>query len=75
VVDKILSEPWAPSVEIGREVPEAKFQDDCVVSKMCTVSWAANIFPSFRNVTAGSSVIFLRADMCAVARLFRVQHF
>ncbi|KAF8223862.1 alpha/beta-hydrolase [Tricholoma matsutake] len=30
VIDKILSEPWAPSVEVGREVPESKFQDDCV---------------------------------------------
>jgi len=34
VIDKILSEPWGPSVDIGREVPEAKFQDECVVSAM-----------------------------------------
>ncbi|KAF9466596.1 alpha/beta-hydrolase [Collybia nuda] len=30
VIEKILSEPWAPSVEIGREVPEAKPEEDCV---------------------------------------------
>lgn len=34
VIDKILSKPWAPSVEVGREVPESKFDDDCVVSEI-----------------------------------------
>lgn len=38
MIDKILSEPWAPSVEVGREVPESKFQDDCVVSEMFIIS-------------------------------------
>jgi len=38
VIEKVLSEPWAPSVEVGREVPEAKPQDDCVVSQ--PLSWA-----------------------------------
>lgn len=32
VIDKVLGVPWAPAVEAGREVPEAKVQDDCVVS-------------------------------------------
>jgi lipase ATG15 len=36
VIDKILSEPWPPSVEVGREVPESIFQDDCVVSEIST---------------------------------------
>jgi putative lipase involved disintegration of autophagic bodies len=36
VIDKILSEPWAPSLEVGREVPESKFDDDCVVSEIST---------------------------------------
>ncbi|KAH9944828.1 alpha/beta-hydrolase [Amylocystis lapponica] len=27
VIDKILSQPWAASEEIGREVPEAKFEE------------------------------------------------
>ena len=31
VIEKVLSEPWAPSVEIGREVPEALAEEDCVV--------------------------------------------
>ena len=32
VIERILSEPWAPSVEVGREVPLAKAEEDCVVS-------------------------------------------
>lgn len=31
VIEKLLGEPWLPSVEIGREVPEAMPQEDCVV--------------------------------------------
>jgi putative lipase involved disintegration of autophagic bodies len=31
VIDRVLSLPWAPSEEIGRQVPEAVPQDDCVV--------------------------------------------
>ncbi|KAH9481324.1 Putative lipase ATG15 [Psilocybe cubensis] len=31
VIDKVLSDPWPPSVEIGREVPEAAAEVDCVV--------------------------------------------
>jgi putative lipase involved disintegration of autophagic bodies len=34
VIEKVLSEPWAPSVEIGREVPEAIAEEDCVVSNL-----------------------------------------
>ncbi|KII85099.1 hypothetical protein PLICRDRAFT_331313 [Plicaturopsis crispa FD-325 SS-3] len=30
VITRVLGEPWAPSVEVGREVPEARPQDDCV---------------------------------------------
>jgi len=32
VIEKVLSEPWPPSAEIGREVPEPVTEDDCVVS-------------------------------------------
>ena len=32
VVDKLLSEPWPPAEECGREVPALKRQDDCLVS-------------------------------------------
>jgi hypothetical protein len=31
MVDRILSEPWAAAIELGREVPPLKRQDDCVV--------------------------------------------
>jgi lipase ATG15 len=31
VVDKLLSEPWPPAEESGREVPALKRQDDCLV--------------------------------------------
>ncbi|KAG5651296.1 hypothetical protein H0H81_009149 [Sphagnurus paluster] len=30
VIEKLLSEPWGPSVEAGREVPEPKAEVDCV---------------------------------------------
>lgn len=32
VIERLLAIPWPPSVEIGREVPEAVAQTDCVVS-------------------------------------------
>ena len=32
VIDEVLSKPWLPAVEAGREVPEARFEEDCVVS-------------------------------------------
>ncbi|KAE9405199.1 alpha/beta-hydrolase [Gymnopus androsaceus JB14] len=30
VIERVLSDPWPPSVEIGREVPEAIYEEDCV---------------------------------------------
>ncbi|TFK28139.1 alpha/beta-hydrolase [Coprinopsis marcescibilis] len=30
IIDKLLSQPWPPSVDEGREVPPAKSQDDCI---------------------------------------------
>ncbi|KAJ7592889.1 alpha/beta-hydrolase [Mycena floridula] len=30
VIEKLLSDPWAPSVEVGREVPEALPEEECV---------------------------------------------
>ena len=32
MIEKVLSQPWAAAVELGREVPPLKRQDDCVVS-------------------------------------------
>jgi putative lipase involved disintegration of autophagic bodies len=31
IIENVLAKEWAPAVEIGREVPEAKSEDDCVV--------------------------------------------
>ncbi|PPQ92249.1 hypothetical protein CVT25_008931 [Psilocybe cyanescens] len=42
VIDKILSDPWPPSVEIGREVPEAAVEVDCVEC----YSWEFGDFPA-----------------------------
>jgi len=41
VIEKVLGEPWAPSVEIGREVPEAVAEEDCVEC----YSWEFGDFP------------------------------
>jgi len=30
VIDKVLGEPWGPSEDMGRHVPEARFEEDCV---------------------------------------------
>lgn len=30
VIEKVLSDPWPPSAEVGREVPELVTDDDCV---------------------------------------------
>jgi lipase ATG15 len=38
VIEKVLSEPWPPAVEAGREVPLAQEEEDCVVSAICYVS-------------------------------------
>lgn len=38
VIEKLLNEPWPPSVEVGREVPEAIAEDDCEgVSYTCLI--------------------------------------
>jgi hypothetical protein len=34
IIEKLLSEPWPPSEEIGREVPEPVAEDDCIVSRV-----------------------------------------
>lgn len=32
VIEKLLAEPWPPSEDLGKEVPEPMAEDDCVVS-------------------------------------------
>lgn len=39
IIEKVLSDPWPPSLEEGREAPKAAFEDDCVVS---TMRWYPN---------------------------------
>jgi hypothetical protein len=41
VIDEVLGQPWPPSEEVGREVPEAVPQNDCVVRQQ----------PASRNYT------------------------
>lgn len=31
MIDTVLADPWPPAEELGREVPEAVTQDDCIV--------------------------------------------
>lgn len=32
IVEEVLGKPWQPSEEVGREVPPATVEEDCVVS-------------------------------------------
>ncbi|KAI3601029.1 lipase [Moniliophthora roreri] len=41
VIENLLSEPWPPAVDEGREVPEAKVEEDCVEC----YSWEFGDFP------------------------------
>ena len=36
MIETVLADPWPPAEELGREVPEAVSQDDCVVSFLLT---------------------------------------
>ena len=63
VIERVLSDPWPPSVEIGREVPEAIYEEDCVVSSKCQnlaifILIAFSFF--FRNVIHGNGARILR---------------
>ena len=58
VIERLLAEPWPPSVEIGREVPEAKPEDDCVVSRTSHFGILL-AYKICRNVIAGILAISL----------------
>lgn len=32
VIQRLLNDPWPPALDVGREVPEAIAEEDCVVS-------------------------------------------
>lgn len=55
VIEKVLSDPWPPSLEVGREVPQAVHEEDCVVSlsQMCLKRYA-DMELATRNVIVGS---------------------
>jgi lipase ATG15 len=42
IINRLLAEPWIPSVDEGREVPEAQPEDDCVEC----YNWEFGDFPS-----------------------------
>ncbi|KJA19504.1 hypothetical protein HYPSUDRAFT_69247 [Hypholoma sublateritium FD-334 SS-4] len=42
VIERLLADPWPPSVEIGREVPEAVAESDCVEC----FNWEFGDFPA-----------------------------
>ena len=60
MIDKILADPWPPAEELGREVPEAVTQDDCVVSF------------SFHDQRSPSSPLLLSACFLQLYALDRV---
>ncbi|KAI5122899.1 hypothetical protein M0805_007577 [Coniferiporia weirii] len=49
VIEKLLSSPWPPSLEVGRSVPEAITEDDCVEC----YSWE---FGQFKNTSVSLMV-------------------
>ena len=68
VIEELLSNPWPPSIDVGREVPQAKPEVDCVVSFFPFFLSVKNshvrgltVFCFFfnRNVIVGSSGIIL----------------
>ena len=63
VIEKLLSDPWAPSDEMGREVPFESSEDDCVV---CYIS----LF-----YTSYSSLVFLGMLQLGIWRLSKAMTF
>lgn len=56
VIEKLLSGPWPPALEDGREVPKAASESDCVVSGCSVTKLICPSQPSHRNAIGGSSV-------------------
>ena len=55
IVEKLLGEPWGPSEEVGREVPEPTSEADCVVSVFdLRIFPTLRLYLAFRNVLAGN---------------------
>lgn len=50
MIEKVLADPWPPAEELGRRVPEAVPQRDCVVS----FSFGDRCPPFFRSLAPSS---------------------
>jgi SepF-like predicted cell division protein (DUF552 family) len=57
VIEKLLSGPWPPAAEDGKEVPKATTEEDCVVRSVCKIAGQSRLKSLFRSVTAGNLVI------------------
>ena len=60
VIEGILAKPWQISEEVGRSVPLALVEEDCVVSglNLSFKQRSAEIHGICRNVIAGSLAVF-----------------
>lgn len=50
IVNNLLGKPWAPAEEVGREVPEAKEQEDCVVRACLSIARIACLTFSYNPI-------------------------
>ncbi|KAH9928370.1 alpha/beta-hydrolase [Fomitopsis serialis] len=50
VIENLLSQPWPPSEEVGREVPEAIVEDDCVEC----FSWDFGDYPALEEASVST---------------------
>jgi putative lipase involved disintegration of autophagic bodies len=50
VIEKVLNMSWAPSEEIGREVPEPVVEDDCMVRSVLPISSIVPFVCTLRRV-------------------------
>lgn len=62
VVDDLLAYDWDPAIQLGREVPEPEYQDDCVVSTISASTLVIYLIENWINlsqriVTIGISAI------------------
>lgn len=65
VIENLLSQPWPPSEEIGREVPEPVVEDDCVVCVLLGLmrrDSASYHLMGGRSVSVGISVTIPRSS-------------
>lgn len=59
VIDNVLSEPWPASITVGREVPAAEPEVDCVVRFLSLLRWMS-LRKGYRSASVGNSETFHR---------------